>query len=593
MENTKAEVLNMYAGNLMESDDCVQLDRLFKEIKTFKGTLDTKDAIINCLKIKEKIEIKIEKLSSIINLKVYSDIMDMDDLDNIDFLEVIRTESKRIDLEIIKEILSKNFLALKNMFNKKDELGFKYKIDKMRKEFAFNLSDEKNYNEIYKDFLDIRGDYRVLLYSIKIDKILTSKGETFYCKNIYEAFEHLKSEDRIERQTAFNAIVEAYEYNMDDLLDNYMAMVELISKLVMINTRNFRMKNAIGFDNLDEYNRFIKKIKSKLYINHKFFEVKRNLLNLSCLHKYDKNVSVIPTRTYSLYSYEEAKEILINSVEVLGKQYQEDIRKGLEEKWNESISKSGKYPISFTVNVYESHPYINQNYDGKIIDIDALAHEFGHAINFYYKNSNNSFYSSNSNVIINDVFALVTEFLTKIYLIENESDLDRKANAIESLVQYINYSTIDILKDIEFKQWIFENVNKFNYFYLINETDKKDVREKIADKFIELEKEYNGSSFENINEMRYVWLSDANFNEPFISFKYSISTMIAISIIKNLKLKGEAYRVKYIEALKQESENSFYHILQDLDIDLDSEDLINNFFDFYEDMINQYKKVQM
>lgn len=164
----------------------------------------------------------------------------------------------------------------------------------------------------------------------------------------------------------------------------------------------------------------------------------------------------------------------------------------------------------------------------------------------------------------------------------------------------ISSKIIENLREVEFNDYLFESENKETLFlkqstedgeeYVIF-IDKSEIAKKdFASKFIEIEKKYCGDAFD-YDSFENLWL--LNDNEANRTYSEAIVLLLSISIIKRLKTRGEEYQAKYMKVLKQESQFNVKSILDTLEIDLFSEDLVNDMFDLYEELITKYEELQL
>lgn len=578
MENTNRLLEDIYASEEEIRKDCIQLEKLFKEINSLKGSLKTKESVINYFKLKEQFDIKLEKIFEETFLKYSRDLTDMFYNDKMEEYLIVKDEQKELELSMISEILFNDETLLKSFDN--DTNGYKQEMERMIEFFNYINSDSDILEYLEGEYSSSVVLYYNVIQSLEYILIMDSKGTIYPCNCYQDAMWHMKQDDRKERRSAFQSISYGIADKFDLLVNSYLSVLKPINNIVEIKSSYSFLETMIGLKDLETYNNIIKKLKSKLSINHKYFEVRKRILGLNDMHEYDNYISALPGYHYESLSFEEMKDTMINAVEILGETYQKDLRNALDSKWYDPIGSPTKSLISVCVNIYEKHPYVHHNSYGRLLDMQVLSHEFAHAINFNYINKNQPYYKTTNNTLILEAFAIVNELLTISYIAENEEEIEKRLVATELFVQSIHYELCCVSKYIEFQQWLlqsFDNVNNLD-------------AEEISNKYVALAKEYQGNVFENMEEIRYLWLKDESIITMFLEYKYFIAVMIAISIIKNLKNKGQVYRDKYMEVLKLGSQHNFNKILEILEINLDSEELIDNAFEYYNYAIDKYEQ---
>jgi oligoendopeptidase F len=119
---------------------------------------------------------------------------------------------------------------------------------------------------------------------------------------------------------------------------------------------------------------------------HRYFNVRRRLLGVDVLYSCDRHAPL--TRTQRVIPYDEAREILLASVEPLGEEYTGILRRGLyQERWVDWAANVGKAGGAEQSGAYGLHPFVLTTYDSNLPSVSVLAHELGHAMHTYYCDS--------------------------------------------------------------------------------------------------------------------------------------------------------------------------------------------------------------
>jgi oligoendopeptidase F len=116
---------------------------------------------------------------------------------------------------------------------------------------------------------------------------------------------------------------------------------------------------------------------------HRYFDVKRRALGLDKLHGSDLGAPL--SHTQRVVPYEEAREMVLASVEPLGAEYTSILRRGLyEERWVDWAANVGKAGGAEQSGAYGVHPFVLTTYANNLLSVSVLAHELGHAMHSYY-----------------------------------------------------------------------------------------------------------------------------------------------------------------------------------------------------------------
>lgn len=582
MKDTGTNMRSIYAREAEISNDCIQLQKYFSELENFSDQLNNKEKVLEYLDLREKFDIKIEKVNNHYFLlhcdnyfnphKKYAKKMKI--WENI--LVNYNISCQILDNELFCNI-EDGILDLDEIFEE-DNKQYKKILNKMEKSI---LEDESikasivNFDEAYDN---CKYGFMLNFNDIELDSFKTSENKVYKCKSVAELEEIMKSDNQEIRMLAFSVIKKAVHENLENLGIMYADMLKGDNYILSLDILKDYRVEKIGLDDLKIFDFIIPKVKSRLSVNRKYFEIRKKVLGIDEYHIYDNYAKKISLKEDKRFTFNQAKEYMYNAVSILGEKYQSDFKKALNNGWCEEILSVYGVENTLCINTYADHPYIYQNFTGDFMDIDELSYSFGKAMHYDYMNKNTPYYLAKDNVIMQEVFGNVNEFLTLMYIVENETDERKRLAATEAFVRILNIDLGIYFRNIEFKKWMLENL------------EEGVTLKEICKKYVQIEKQYCGNSVSNIGECRYEWLREGRTCNGFEMYKNSISTLIALSIIKNLKTKGKEYRDKYLEVMKHESCDSFYSILHSLEIALLSDDLVNNAFDFYDDIIDKYEE---
>jgi len=121
-------------------------------------------------------------------------------------------------------------------------------------------------------------------------------------------------------------------------------------------------------------------------------------------------------------SYEEAGEILVESVAVLGNEYQELMRRVFEERWVYRANNVGRRMIAFGGGVHSVHGYSFYPYGGNLFDVFLLGHELGHTLHNTLAADNQRIVNNSKPILFTEAPSTMVEHLVVDYLRKNRND---------------------------------------------------------------------------------------------------------------------------------------------------------------------------
>jgi len=173
------------------------------------------------------------------------------------------------------------------------------------------------------------------------------------------------------------------------------------------------------------YQNLIAGVHARLETLHRYLGIRRRLLCLEDLHYYDLYAPVVKELDLS-YSYEEAVDRVLASLAPLGEDYLKTARQALSNRWIDVYHNDGKRSGAYSNgSVYDAHPYMLLNYNGKYDDVSTLTHELGHTMHSYLTNRTQPYPLSNYSIFVAEVASTFNEALLLDYMlgIENREDV--------------------------------------------------------------------------------------------------------------------------------------------------------------------------
>ena len=223
---------------------------------------------------------------------------------------------------------------------------------------------------------------------LKFDDVMNSKGEVLPL-NHARYISYLESTDRILRENAFRSTYRAYG-NFKN------SFASTLQGQVLIHTIGAKLKNypsarnaALSSNFIDEsvYDALIEAVNSKLYLLHKYMEIRKNILKLDEMHQYDIHTSLIENVELS-FTFEEARGIILDALSVMGEEYVSILKKAFDERWIDYAENVGKRSGAYSGGTYGTNPFILISWRGTIDNLFTLAHELGHSLHSYYTRNN-------------------------------------------------------------------------------------------------------------------------------------------------------------------------------------------------------------
>lgn len=418
---------------------------------------------------------------------------------------------------------------------------------------------------------------------LKFGKIRNSEGKLVELTDTnYVPF--LMGTDRRVRQAAFRTLYKTYAQFGNTFATMYDGRVKEACTLAKI--RGF--KDSITASTFSDevtpeiYNNLISTVNSGMSTVYDYFALKREVLGVDNLHMYDVYAPLITGDNNREYSYEEAVDEVLSTVEIYGKEYTDALRAGLTEKgWVDVYPSAGKRGGAFSAGTPSTEPYIMLNYTNTFDDISTLAHEAGHSMHSYFSCKYNEPQNASYTIFVAEVASTVNELLLAHRKLRESKNDDEKLFILNELME--------TYKSTLFRQTMFAEFERD--MHALCEKGEPLTAELLNKHYYKLVRRYFGKDVKCDKQIACEWMRIPHFYSCFYVYKYATCISAASTIVKRIETEGQSYVDKYIEFLKCGGSRSPLDSLLVADIDMTKPEVVSNAIDDFASTIKQFREI--
>lgn len=591
MKEAKEEKYNWQLQDIFKNEEEFNTEKnaikeLLKEIKTYQGKLcDTSDNLYNCYRLYEQALEKYEKVYSYGMLTYHLDMSNQEGIKLFKDVESLGTEFSVATSFITPEITYADEAKIQNYLKNDERLNtYSRDIKDILEKKKHVLSKEAenilaNYSEIFsapENTFDILTNAE-----FKFGKLINENGEEVELTDSTYTL-YLKSQNQNVRKQAFNLMYKKYSEFINTITEMYISNVKAKSTTAKLRNYNSTLEKAVENDDasIKVYNSLIEAIDENISSNYEFLKLKKKMLNLPEMHMYDLYVNPCEQGKDEI-TFEEAKQEVLNALQILGKQYTNKLKEAFENNWIDVYAKPNKRGGAYSMGVYGVHPFVLTNFVNSKRDVSTIAHELGHSMHSYYSNSNQSVIDANYTIMVAEVASTVNEILLSDYQISHEQDKKKKAELL--------YELLEMIRATFFRQSMFAEFEKIAHEKV--ENGEMLSSEDLNNIYYRLNQKYFGPDVEIDEQIKYEWARIPHFYSDFYVYKYATGISAAIAIATKILNKEPGFVEKYIEMLKQGCSKKSIDLLKMVDVDLESKDTYKYTIEFYNQKINELKEL--
>lgn len=594
-QRTRQEIEEQYKWDLTtifktDEDFRSELEVVKKEIETlkdYKGKIvDSAENLYKYLTDSDLIERRMYKLYYYAHLKHDEDTTNPKYQELLGCINNVLQKHSEITSYVIPEMLSISYDKIKEYYEDEPKLlDYEFNLECVYryKEHTLDEKQEKLLSTLSKVFDSPENSYEALTDSdLTYGNIIVDNKEIELTESNYSKF--IKHKDKEVRKNAFNKLFGKYQEFKNTITSTFKGNIEVLIQTAKIRNHNSSIEASLFADNIDisVYNNLITTVSNNMDKIFKYYNLKKKILNIDDFHIYDIYLDMIPSFEKN-YSFQEAKELVLKSLSILGEDYTKNLNKAFDERWIDIYNNKGKRGGAYSSGFYDTNPFVLLNYEGTYHDVSTLAHELGHSMHTYYSCKNNSYNNSSYKIFVAEVASTVNELLLAKYMLKNSNERDEKL--------YILNQLLELFKSTIYRQTMFAEFEQAMHKKI--ENDEVLTYENISEYYYNLNKKYFGDTIILDDLIKYEWERIPHFYYNFYVYKYAIGLSVACKIVTDILENKENAIENYLNFLKSGGSDYPANELKLANVDVTKPEVIESALNMFEDTINEFEKLYM
>lgn len=554
------------------NEDLAKMEKIQEELVKFKGKFDSEDKLLQFLKKQEESEKIAYKLYRYPQLARDLDSSDKEATENMQKIQFLFAKMGT-ELSWVNPELIENRENIEKWIQKKEFSDYRFGLENLFRLQSHVLDEDKSkllsYYSSY--FSAPRSIYsEITVTDVDWPLIKLNNGEEIQATAANYSKVVSTNRNQEDRKLIFENYYGVFEKRKNTIAAIYNSILQKnVASSKAYNYKSF-LSSALEDNNIPEdiYLNLINTAKENTAPLKRYIKLRKEILGLSEYHNYDGSINLV--KFDKEYEYDDAKKIVLNSIEPLGKDYAKKMENAISQGWLDVFETQGKRSGAYSAGVYGVHPYMLLNYNKTLDSVFTLAHELGHTLHTLYSQENQPFSTSDYTIFVAEVASTFNERLLLDYMLEKTQDPTEKIALLEQEIRNVTgtFYFQALLADYEYQA------------HKLAETGQPitaDVLSKITE---DLFYTYYGDEIEKDELLSIFWSRVPHFfNSPFYVYQYA--TCFASSAIlydKVIKDEDEIARKKalkrYIELLSSGGNDFPMNQLKKAGVDLSKKSTI-------------------
>ncbi len=312
----------------------------------------------------------------------------------------------------------------------------------------------------------------------------------------------------------------------------------------------------------------------------RFAKLRKKLLGLDTYHFYDGSIPIY--KTDKTYPYDESKEVVIESVTPLGKDYVEKYRKFVSGGRIDVYENEGKRSGAYSAGVYGVGPYLLLNYNDTLDALFTFAHEAGHAMHTVLSYETQPFVTSDYTIFVAEVASTTNERFLLDKLLQTTTDPKQRflllQHAVDSIVG--TFYTQVMFADYELQA------------HRLAEKGQPITPDVLSGIYLKLLKDYYGDAVTIDDLYKYTWARVPHFyNSPYYVYQYATCFASSAKLFKDMTTGDQASRAaateRYLTLLKSGGNDQPMVQLRKAGVDLARRETVQAVVDQMNELVTQ------
>jgi oligoendopeptidase F len=389
----------------------------------------------------------------------------------------------------------------------------------------------------------------------------------------------LQSPNREVRSNAFHQFYSQFEAHQYTLAATLNGSIQKDVYYARVRGYDSVLQQALYSDKVPQsvYDNLIAAVRKNLPALYRFYDLRRRKMKLPDIHHYDTYVPILSDVVME-HTWDQAVDLVVDSLEPLGSEYCSTLRAGLRGRWCDRYPNQGKQSGAFSSGTYDGQPYIMMNYKPQVLDdVFTLAHEAGHSMHTWLSKSNQPFEYYSYTIFVAEVASTFNEQLLTHHLLERAKDDRQRAYIINNLIDDIRATII--------RQTMFAEFEKITHAMV--ESGEPLTVEAVRGVYGKLLADYFGPDFTIDPELSLECLRIPHFYRAFYVYKYATGLSAAIALSQRVLKGGPKELSDYLGFLKGGCSQYPLDLLRGAGVDLEKPEHVDTALQHFGSLVDQ------
>jgi oligoendopeptidase F len=331
---------------------------------------------------------------------------------------------------------------------------------------------------------------------------------------------------------------------------------------------------------VEVYHNLIDTVHANLDKMYRYVALRKKMLGVEELHMYDVYTPIVADAAKEI-PFQEAKDIVLEALQVLGDDYVALLKEGFNNRWIDVYENIGKRSGAYSSGQARPHPYVLLNTKDNLDSLFTLAHEMGHALHSYHSCKYQPVSTSDYVIFVAEVASTCNEVLLMRHLLSKTTDKKERA--------YLLNHFMDQFKGTVYRQTMFAEFELM--MGRMSENGEALTADLLCEKYHEINKLYFGPDMISDEGISLEWARIPHFFYNYYMFQYATGFSAAVAIANRILKEGAPAVADYKKFLSSGSSTDPISLLKIAGVDMSTPQPINEALELFGQLISEMEEL--
>ena len=328
------------------------------------------------------------------------------------------------------------------------------------------------------------------------------------------------------------------------------------------------------------YMNLIEAVHNNLDKMYRYVALRKKLLGVDELHMYDVYTPIVADADQAI-TYEQAKETVLEALQVLGDDYVDLLKEGFSNRWIDVYENVGKRSGAYSSGNSRPHPYVLLNHKDNLDCQFTLAHEMGHALHSYHSCKYQPVSTSDYVIFVAEVASTCNEVLLMRHLLKKTTDKKQRA--------YLINHFMDQFKGTVYRQTMFAEFELA--MGKMAESGQALTADALCQKYHALNKLYFGPDMVSDDQIALEWARIPHFFYNYYVFQYATGFSAAVAIANRILKERAPAVADYKKFLSGGCSTDPISLLKIAGVDMSSPEPVNSALALFGELVDEMEQL--